>query len=74
MLYTDGVTEAFNTQREMFGTEGLDAALRVCTGEPDCVVDSVHAALFRHTNSRARDDDQTLVVLKVIEPDGGAAA
>ncbi|MBX3407130.1 MAG: PP2C family protein-serine/threonine phosphatase [Phycisphaeraceae bacterium] len=74
VLYTDGVTEAFNAHREMFGTEGLDAALRKCTGEPDCVVDSVHAALFQHTNSRTRDDDQTLVVLKVIEPEGKSAA
>lgn len=70
VLYTDGVTEAFNTQREMFGTAGLDAALRKCTGEPDCVVDSVHAALFQHTGARTRDDDQTLVVFKVVGPDG----
>lgn len=72
VLYTDGVTEAFNAKREMFGTDGLDAALRLCSGEPDCVVDSVHAALFRHTNSRTRDDDQTLVVFKVAGEDGAA--
>lgn len=65
VLYTDGITEAFDSSRRMFGTEGLDAALARCTGEPDCVVDSVHAALFEHTGSRTRDDDQTLVVFKV---------
>ncbi len=67
VLYTDGITEAFNASRQMFGTEGLDAALTRCTGEPDCVVDSVHRALFEHTGSRTRDDDQTLVVFKVVE-------
>ncbi len=67
VLYTDGITEEFNAAREMFGVEGLDGALNLCSGEPDCVVDTVHAALFRHTNRRSRADDQTLVVLKVTE-------
>jgi len=65
VLYTDGITEAFDGERRMFGTAGLDAALKKCSGEPDCVVDSVHAALFEHTGSRTRDDDQTLVVFKI---------
>ncbi len=64
ILYTDGVTEAFNTSREMFGTHRLDAALEHCTGAPDCVVDSVHGALFEHTRVRTRADDQTLVVFQ----------
>jgi sigma-B regulation protein RsbU (phosphoserine phosphatase) len=70
VFYTDGITEAFDGDRRMFGTDGLDAALKKCTGEPDCVVDSVHAALFEHTGSRSRDDDQTLVVFKVIDERG----
>lgn len=64
ILYTDGITEAMNDQREMFGVAGLDAALAECSGEPDCVMDSVHSALFRHTGRRARDDDQTLVAIR----------
>ncbi len=73
VLYTDGITEAFNERREMFGTDGLDRALRKCSGEPDCIVDSVHAALFAHTGSRMRDDDQTLVIFKV-QPVAGTGA
>ncbi len=65
VFYTDGITEAFDKERRMFGPEGLDAALRVCSGEPDCVVDTVHTALYRHTGVRTRADDQTLVVFKV---------
>lgn len=66
ILYTDGITEAFNTSREMFGAARLDEALTRCTGAPDCVVDSVHAALFQHTGSRTRADDQTLVALRYV--------
>jgi sigma-B regulation protein RsbU (phosphoserine phosphatase) len=73
VLYTDGITESFDPERRMFGTEGLDAALTRCTGEPDCVVDSVHRALFEHTGSRTRADDQTLVVFKVVEAGTEAA-
>lgn len=66
VLYTDGITEAFNASREMFGPERLDAALTACSGAPDCVMDSVHAALFKHTGSLARKDDQTLVALRYV--------
>lgn len=64
VLYTDGITESFNGEREMFGVDGLDAALEGCSGQPACVVDSVHGALYEHTKSRTRDDDQTIVALR----------
>lgn len=64
VLYTDGITEAFNQGREMFGVAGLDQALAACSGQPACVVDSVHGALYEHTTSRTRDDDQTIVALR----------
>lgn len=67
LLYTDGITEAFSPppEREMFGTRRLREALARCSGEPDCVIESVHKRLYEHTNSRDRADDQTLVALKV---------
>ncbi|MCC6285665.1 MAG: PP2C family protein-serine/threonine phosphatase [Phycisphaerales bacterium] len=64
VLYTDGITEAFSPDRRMFGEAGLDAALITCTGDPDCVVDSVHGALYAHTHSRKRADDQTIVAMR----------
>lgn len=64
VLYTDGITEAFSPDMEMFGTSRLDAALIRCTGQPDCVVDSVHKALFEHRRAATRDDDQTIVALR----------
>lgn len=64
VLYTDGITEAFDDNGRMFGTKGLIDALERCSGMPDCVVDSVHAALYMHTGVMDRDDDQTLVALQ----------
>ncbi len=66
VLYTDGITEAFSPapDRRMFGVAGLDRALADCSGEPDCVVDSIHSGLFVHVGEMKRDDDQTLVVLR----------
>ena len=64
VLYTDGITEAFNGSREQFGLGGLDEALAVCSGDPECAVDSVHKALYRHTGSLGRDDDQTIVAIR----------
>lgn len=81
ILYTDGITEEFDDRRRMFGTEGLLEAVEHCSGKPECVVDSVHGALYRHTGHRSRRDDQTLVVINIhdeasdaVERLGGAAA
>lgn len=68
VMYTDGITEAARIdgdgKRDMFGIERLDDALRACTGQPGCVIDSVHKALYEHVGAMKRDDDQTLVVLR----------
>lgn len=69
VLYTDGITESFSPppERAMFGLEGLHGALQACTGEPMCVIESIHERLYNHTHSRSRDDDQTLLAMKVME-------
>ncbi len=64
VLYTDGITELRNKEDELFGEARLDAALERCTGQPECVVDTVHKAMFGFTGSMTRQDDQTLVVVR----------
>jgi sigma-B regulation protein RsbU (phosphoserine phosphatase) len=64
ILYTDGITEAFSPGGEQFGVERLDEALTTCSGQPDCVVDSIHRALFAHRQAATRDDDQTIVAIR----------
>lgn len=65
VLYTDGITEAFNARREIFGVEGLDRVLEQAppAAGPQAVIDTIHAAVLGHTGRDARDDDQTLMVL-----------
>ncbi len=69
VLFTDGITEAFSPEptREMFGMDGLRRSLEACTGMPGCVVDSIHEALYAHTRSRQREDDQTIVAVRITE-------
>jgi sigma-B regulation protein RsbU (phosphoserine phosphatase) len=71
VLYTDGITEAFSGdgQRQMFGVEKLDEAIRTTAGRPDDIVESIHRSLFAHTQSRTRADDQTLVAMQYVGPD-----
>lgn len=69
VMYTDGITEAFSPppDREMFGVQRLVQAVRDCTGFPSCVIESIHDRLFQHTKARTRDDDQTIVAMRVEE-------
>lgn len=64
VLYTDGVTELRDAHDELFGEARLDGAVAGCDGSPECVVDAVHAAMYRFTGAMTRQDDQTLVVVR----------
>ncbi len=71
IMYTDGITEASapqylsdNNDLDMFGVERMMESLDNCTGMPQCVIDSVHKALYAFTHKLERDDDQTLVVIQ----------
>jgi sigma-B regulation protein RsbU (phosphoserine phosphatase) len=65
VLYTDGIVEAMNPQREMFGVEGIERALHACSGEPDCVINSITTALREHEAGIRPADDQTIVAVKM---------
>jgi len=64
VLYTDGITELRDRSNELFGEERFDDAIHRCSGMPECVVDSVHQAMFKFTGCMTRQDDQTLVVVR----------
>ncbi len=67
VLYTDGIIESFGPPpaHEMFGLERFADALRACSGEPSCVMNTIHERLYEHTGQRERDDDQTLLAFRV---------
>ena len=67
-LYTDGVTEAMNLQKEMFGMERLDATLRGCvTPEaqaPREVIASVLGAVQTFAGDAKPSDDITMLACR----------
>jgi phosphoserine phosphatase RsbU/P len=66
-LYTDGIPETRSPNGEFFGTAGIENALRECSGEADCAVDTIMKHVRQHEAGSKPQDDQTLVVMKVIE-------
>ncbi len=66
LLYTDGLTEAFNSEGEMFGIENVCAHLgSVAHLSAREIIDSIFDAASAFTGSRTFQDDISLVVLKI---------
>jgi len=67
LIGTDGIKEAVNTRGEMFGIERLLAVIRDSADKPAReILDWVFAALDDFRYPLGRDDDETLVVIKVL--------
>jgi sigma-B regulation protein RsbU (phosphoserine phosphatase) len=65
LFYTDGVTEAMNGQRELFGEERLCAVLREHSDCPaQALVEAVLAAVQAFAADEGQSDDITMVVLR----------
>ena len=67
VLYTDGITEAMSPDGTMFGQAGIERALTACTGEPECVVQSITEPLKKHIGGLRPSDDQTIVAMMAEE-------
>lgn len=64
-FYTDGVTEAMNPQRKLFGEDSLLASLRRSRHlKPARIIKNILDDVNRFTGSMPQSDDITLVVLK----------
>ena len=65
VVYTDGVVEARNEARELFGMERMIEAVRGAEGGSALVVrERILGALALHTGSQPQSDDITLVVVR----------
>lgn len=65
VLFTDGITDALNADDEPMREERvLDAVMRHIDSDPAGIVESVFAALGRHTGDVRPRDDLTLLVLR----------
>lgn len=66
VLYTDGIVEAFNHERSQYGLGRLESQLIGCgksSAEEICA--SIRRDLDAHCRSATREDDVTLLVIKV---------
>jgi len=65
LLYTDGVTEAFDAERRQFGVDRLNALLlRERERSAAEVLEALKAALHDHTGDTPQSDDITTVVVR----------
>ena len=65
VLYTDGVSEAMNAQREQYGVERLVAVLQANPSLPAAgLIDAVKADIVGFTGGAAQRDDLTLLMLR----------
>jgi phosphoserine phosphatase RsbU/P len=71
LLYTDGITEAWNAAGELLGTSALQRVFRNAPPSPAALVTAVRDAVRLHEQGRPAEDDQTLVAIHVA--DGGWA-
>jgi len=65
LLYTDGITDATNSQGECYGRERLLVCVREDVPFAQHIVDCVTHRLLAFTDGRPQEDDQTLVAVRV---------
>jgi sigma-B regulation protein RsbU (phosphoserine phosphatase) len=65
LLYTDGITEAFAENGDMFGEQRLDEVLAVSGNRAQVIVDAIEASVKRFAGTRAAEDDQTVLAARV---------
>lgn len=67
VLTTDGIYEAHNHQGEMFGKERLQDIVRLHSSQPAmAILNNIMEEHFRFTAGLAREDDITLVIVKIV--------
>jgi sigma-B regulation protein RsbU (phosphoserine phosphatase) len=65
VLYTDGITEAYDAAGQMFGLSRLDKVLENCSVAASDLLRAVLDALDAFTGGRPAHDDRTLLVAKI---------
>lgn len=71
VFLTDGILEATNREGEEFGYKRLESSIRdASTLGVNEIRDAIAGAITSHSDSSERVDDQTLIVLKVLDTAG----
>jgi sigma-B regulation protein RsbU (phosphoserine phosphatase) len=67
LFYTDGLTEACNSQGEMFGLSGVYSHLKTCLHlSSDEILDSFYARIQEFTGSQNLQDDISFIAVKIL--------
>jgi sigma-B regulation protein RsbU (phosphoserine phosphatase) len=67
VMFTDGIVEARNPQNAFFGEDGIRRALRDCSGEATCFIDTLNRQLRAFQDGGRPQDDQTALAMRVID-------
>jgi sigma-B regulation protein RsbU (phosphoserine phosphatase) len=63
LFYTDGLDEAHNDKKELYGKERIVKTLRESTGDAQDALDALLAEVARFAGSEPQSDDLTLITL-----------
>ena len=63
LLYTDGITEAMNEKRELFGEERLKRILPTFSPSPEEALEAIRVAVHAFENKAEQSDDMTAFTL-----------
>ena len=65
-LYTDGLDEAENAQRQMFGKERIQEVLQSTSPEPQELISQMAQAVARFVGDTEQSDDLTMLALQYV--------
>ncbi len=65
-MYTDGVTEAFNTNGELYGENRLKNVLEIENIEPKKLIEAVTNSVEQHSLNCEQSDDITMLALRYL--------
>lgn len=75
LLYTDGIPEARNREKEQFGMERMLDVLKARRSRPAKeIVDGIIRAVTEFAGARGFEDDLTLIVVKILDENPAPAA
>ncbi len=64
IFYTDGVTEAFSPQNEIYGEERLQATIQAAAGSAQAMLDAIDDSVVAFVGDTSPSDDLTIMVLR----------
>jgi len=63
-LYTDGLTEAENANKELFGRDRIDKVLATFSGSPQQLIEAMTDAVHQYVGDTEQSDDLTMLAFK----------